>query len=57
MRDFIIFSVLATIVLGTIILKHMQLTIAEDNAALWKGEVLQLRSKESLATTTNLGSF
>lgn len=47
MRDFIIFGFLAAVVLGTIILKHMQLTIAEDNAALWKAEVLQLRGEVS----------
>lgn len=43
MRNALIYLMFAAIILGAFIMQHLQLTIAEDNAALWEAEVLQLR--------------
>lgn len=47
MRNVLIYLMFAAIILGAFIIKHMQLTAAEDNAALWKAEALQLRGEVS----------
>ncbi|MBD5538917.1 MAG: hypothetical protein HDQ94_02820 [Desulfovibrio sp.] len=46
MRNALIYLMFAAIILGAFIMQHLQLTIAEDNAALWKAEA-QRRGEEA----------